>query len=140
MKKFCSKCKIRLINRNEKCCSVCAAKEENRHKEYKKYRTDTKEQKFYKSKEWIAIRNLIKSKDNGMCLRCLANKEIRPMNTVHHIKELKEGWSDRLNEDNLISLCEQCHQTIHKEYKTENKINIQQELKGLIKRFRYGER
>ena len=136
MKKYCSRCNVRLINRNEKYCSICASKEESRHKEYKKYRTDDKEQRFYKSKEWNVIRAIIKDKDNGLCLRCLTNKVIRPMNTVHHIEELKASWSKRLDEDNLISLCEQCHQSIHKEYKTENKVKAQQELKSMIKRFR----
>ncbi|GAA0069242.1 hypothetical protein UT300003_07650 [Clostridium sardiniense] len=115
---------------------MCSAKENDRHKEYKKYRTDDKEQKFYKSKPWIITRSIIKDKDNGLCLRCLANKEIRPMNTVHHIEELKDSWEDKLKEDNLISLCEHCHQAIHKEYKTVNKIKDQHELKSLIKRFR----
>lgn len=136
MKKFCSRCRIRLINRNEKYCDICSVKENDRHKEYKKYRTDDKEQKFYKSKPWIITRSIIKDKDNGLCLRCLANKEIRPMNTVHHIEELKDIWEYRLNEDNLISLCEHCHQAIHKEYRTVNKIKVQHELKNLIKRFR----
>lgn len=135
LKKYCSRCNIRLINRNEKYCSICASKE-NRHKEYKKYRIDDKEQRFYKSKEWNVIRSIIKDKDNGLCLKCLKNKVISPMNTVHHIEELKANWSKRLDEGNLISLCEQCHQSIHKKYKTENKVKVQEELKNIIKKFR----
>lgn len=136
MKKFCSKCGIRLINKSEKYCDICKAKEVNRHKEYNKYRTDFKEQKFYKSKTWITKRNIIKNKDNGLCLKCLSNKKIVPMDSVHHIEELKDNWDKRLDENNLISLCEQCHQITHLEYKTENKLQVQDLLRSFIKKFR----
>ena len=132
MKKYCSRCNIRLINRNQKYCSVCEVKENNRHKEYKRYRTDVEEQRFYNSVDWKNIREKIRNKDNGLCLVCLDNKEIKQMNTVHHIEELKENWDARFYEDNLISVCESCHQKIHKQYRI-NKHSEQKALKAIIR-------
>ncbi len=57
------------------------------------------------------------------------------MDTVHHIEELKEDWSRRFDKDNLISLCESCHQKIHKKYLT-NKLETQHNLRALIKKYR----
>lgn len=111
---------------------------QNRHKEYKQNREDIKEQSFYTSPEWKSVRLKIKARDNGLCLMCLNNNLITPMNTVHHIIELKEDWNERFNKDNLICLCEACHQKIHKEYKVNNKRKrvVQQQLKNLINKFK----
>ena len=132
MKKFCSICNIRLINTNEKYCSVCAVKANNRHKEYKLYRKDKEEQKFYNSTNWRKKREHIKDRDNGLCLVCLYNKEIKSMDTVHHIEELKDNWNRRYDEDNLISVCESCHQKIHKAYRNNKKLE-QTKLKRILK-------
>ena len=54
---------------------------------------------------------------------------------THSIEELKDNWSKRFDKDNLISLCESCHQKVHRKYLS-NKEEIQHELKVLIKRYR----
>lgn len=138
MKKFCSLCNRNLIDIKEKCCSSCKDKLSKRHSIYKKDRNDSKEQKFYSSKEWLKEREIIRNLDNNLCLLCLQHKELNNMDTVHHIEELKENWSKRFEKDNLISLCESCHQNIHRKYliSQEEKLEIQHNLRVLIKKYR----
>lgn len=138
MKKFCSLCNKNLIDIKEKCCSSCKDKLSQRHKIYKKDRKDSLEQKFYSSKEWLKERDTIKNLDNNLCLMCLYHKELNSMDTVHHIEELKENWSKRFEKDNLISLCESCHQKIHRKYlmSKEEKLKTQHDLRVLIKKYR----
>ena len=66
---------------------------------------------------------------------CLDKNELNNSGTIHHIEELKDNWSKRFDKDNLISLCESCHQKVHRKYLS-NKEEIQHELKVLIKRYR----
>ncbi len=136
MKKICPRCNIRLVSISKKYCEICEAKVNNRHKEYKRYRTDDKEQHFYSDSVWIRKRNKIKFIDNGYCLACLDKHDIKSMDTVHHIVELKEDWSKRLEDDNLISLCESCHQVVHNKYKTSDKKQTQNELRAILRKFR----
>lgn len=136
MKKICTRCNIRLVSISKKYCELCEAKVNNRHKEYKKYRKDIKEQSFYSSDPWRLKREKIKDKDNGCCLLCLNEHKIKSMDTVHHIIELKEDWDKRFEEDNLISLCESCHQVVHNKYKTSDKEQTQNELKSILRKFR----
>ncbi|MDO4536442.1 MAG: HNH endonuclease [Clostridium perfringens] len=138
MKKFCGLCNRNLIDVKEKCCSSCKDKLSKRHSIYKKDRKDIIEQKFYSSKEWINERDIIKNLDNNLCLLCLEHRELNNMDTVHHIKELKEDWSKRFEKDNLISLCESCHQKIHRKYlmSKEEKLKTQHDLRVLIKKYR----
>lgn len=136
MKKICPRCNRRLVSISKKYCEVCEAKSNTRHKEYKRYRTDDKEQRFYSDPDWIRKREKIKYTDNGQCLLCLNNNDHRVMDTVHHIVELKEDWSKRFEDDNLISLCESCHQVVHRQYKTCEKKKVQDKLKAILRRFR----
>lgn len=135
MKKFCKLCNRNLIDIKERYCNSCKAKIGIRHSIYKKDRKDTKEQKFYSSKEWLRVRDIIRGLDNNLCLMCLDRNELNNSGTIHHIGELKENWSKRFDKDNLISLCESCHQKVHRKYLS-NKEEIQHKLKVLIKRYR----
>lgn len=136
MKKICTRCNRRLVSVSKKYCEVCEAKSNNRHKEYKKYRKDIREQSFYSSDPWRLKREKIKDKDNGCCLLCLNEHKSKSMDTVHHIIELKEDWNKRFEEDNLISLCESCHQVVHNKYKTSEKEQTQNRLKAILRKFR----
>lgn len=59
---------------------------------------------FYKSKEWRTLRKQILERDLGLCQRCGMPAEL-----VDHIIPSKDDWDDRLNPDNLQSLCRECH-------------------------------
>lgn len=136
--KLCPKCQT-LIPINKRYCDDCQLlidKSEHgkqRYKRYKANRTDKQEQRFYSSKQWTSLREAIKARDKGLCRLCAINGNIAYMDTVHHIKELKDCWDDRVSPSNLISLCESCHQRVHKEYlksKTD-KIKMQDKLKKI---------
>lgn len=70
-------------------------------------------EKFYKSKQWRDVRRYIIERDLGLCCRCG-----KPGNIVHHkIYITPENINDphiTLNEDNLETLCEVCHNQEHK--------------------------
>lgn len=78
---------------------------------------------FYNSHYWNKKRESILKRDHYQCQRCLGNlktdepiKRIRLTKAkyVHHIIELKEDFEKALDDDNLISLCFNCHEIVHK--------------------------
>ena len=73
--------------------------------------------KFYHSKKWKNIRAFVLQRDFYMCKIC----KMPNSSTVHHIKELTpmniNDSSISVNPDNLITLCNRCHNLIHDKYK-----------------------
>lgn len=114
----------------------------NRHKEYKKYRKDVKEQKFYSSQEWIYKREKVKEKYKNIDLYSyFILGVIEEADTVHHIVELKDDWSKRFDDDNLIPLTEANHKGIvHKAYESslKEKKEMMELLQSLIEKFKQG--
>ena len=93
--------------------------------------TDKEIKHFYNSKEWKAKRIQILARDRHECQDCIErlrraaeqgirlfgeDAKIRAGVEVHHIKELAEYPELRLSDDNLISLCTQCHNIRHGRY------------------------
>ena len=70
--------------------------------------------KFYKSKEWQGVRGNVLRRDNYLCRHCG-----NPAEEVHHIIHLKPDNISNpmiaLHEDNLLSLCTDCHFKVHRE-------------------------
>ncbi len=66
------------------------------------------------------------------------NQVIRYGRTLHHIVPIKEDWTKRLDESNLIYLTDSNHQIIHELMRKgeEPKENIIKTLNGLVSRFR----
>lgn len=110
--KRCSRCGKRILE-GTKCECI-----KSRHKEYKRYRNDIKEESFYSSNAWINLRDSLKDryKDLDIYSYYILNK-IEYGQTMHHIEELKDNWSRKLDKDNVIYLAESNHQLIHKLYK-----------------------
>lgn len=75
--------------------------------------------KFYKSTAWIKKRKEIVERDNNECQRCkslgLATVGQVAALDVHHINHLEDSWEQRLDDDNLITLCRSCHNLQHPE-------------------------
>lgn len=69
--------------------------------------------KLYSSKKWKDIRQSVLNRDFYMCQICRKPNS----KTVHHIVELTPLNTDdlniALNSDNLITVCNQCHDEIH---------------------------
>ena len=93
---------------------------------------DEKEiKKFYNSKEWKQKREDILKRDNYECQDCIdrlkkaklkgitligRDRLIRRAEQVHHIEELKVRPDLKLDNDNLTSLCNICHNLRHDRY------------------------
>ncbi|MNP55871.1 HNH endonuclease [compost metagenome] len=107
-------------------------REAQRNREYKIARQDKDIQAIYNSKTWKITVRLIANRDKNLCRLCLSEKRISYYNTVHHIVELKEDITKAFIHGNLISLCESCHQKVHKAYKI-SKTNKQQMQEILFK-------
>ncbi len=74
---------------------------------------------LYKSGYWEDKRLNILKRDHYQCQRCLGKFgnvdriRLKKANTVHHIIELKDAPELMLEDDNLISLCSNCHNIVH---------------------------
>lgn len=90
--------------------------------------TNAEVKKFYNSKAWKMKRVHILQRDKYECQDCVRRlrkaaeegrqlrgeeRRIRRASDVHHIKELKEHPELNLEDDNLISLCVECHNKRH---------------------------
>lgn len=93
--------------------------------------TEKEVKAVYNSREWKEKRTKILARDCWECQDCrerlreAADKEIRLYGKdakirraveVHHIKELREYPELALADDNLISLCSECHNKRHGRY------------------------
>ncbi|KEK17354.1 endonuclease [Bacillus manliponensis] len=85
------------------------------HKQYDKYRRNKEAKKFYDSKAWRDCRKLALIRDNYLCQECLNNDSIISADMVHHIKERTDHPELALALDNLVSLCNACHNKEHPE-------------------------
>lgn len=128
LKKMCARCG-KIIDYGNRYCDKCKGIS---YKDYNRHKRDKVLQSFYNSLAWKSIVKMVKARDKGLCLCCLKKNKISYYNVVHHIEELKENRDKSLDIDNLICLCHSCHAKIHAEYKTENKVEIQNELRAMV--------
>jgi hypothetical protein len=139
LKKLCSYngCKV-LVDYGIKYCD----KHKARHNIYKanrlKDKTEKKIQGFYNSIEWIRARELVKTKQYGIdIVEYYKTGKIVAAETYHHIVEVKEDYSMRLDIYNVLGLTNSNHQKIHGKYNKDDytRLQIQKELKGLLWKF-----
>ncbi len=106
----------KLIDKKEKRCSECESKRTTEKREYnRKYDYHNREEKikrFYHSSSWKNVRRYVLIRDNYLCQHCLRENVITSAELVHHIVEVKEDFSKRLDPDNCISVCKPCHNKI----------------------------
>ena len=67
-------------------------------------------EEFKKSRDWENVRKSVMERDGYSCWLCGATGKMN----VHHIKSYKEYPELRLDATNLVTLCEDCHKTMHK--------------------------
>ena len=103
MMKTCSKCGI--VTEDHKCPHI---------KTRSKAR-DSQADKFRKTKAWIDKSKEIRTRDRYLCKVCI-NNLYNTINTynydkleVHHIVPIHEDYDKRLDNDNLITLCNYHH-------------------------------
>lgn len=62
---------------------------------------------FYHSTQWQHIRNYVYARDMGMCQVC--GNAVTDRKIVDHIHPLKVALNEKLDKDNLWTLCYRCH-------------------------------
>lgn len=128
--KRCSRCGKRI-----EAGTICKCLKD-RHKEYDKYSRDRRSKQYYNSREWEAARELVLQLDEGIDVYVYMTQGIViRADTVHHIVPLKEDWSLRSKEDNLISLNHDTHSMIEQQYR-KNKKEMQEALKAMVQQYR----
>ena len=108
-----------------------------RNREYDRSRKDDKEWQFYRSKEWLITRNVVIKKYNSLDLYAYyVENKIVYASTIHHIVELREDWSKRLEISNLFPVSESTHKKIHILYENGKKEETQRLLRELLERYK----
>ena len=101
-----------------KTCSKCGIVPEEHICPYKRHRKkekDSKADKFRKTKLWTKKSLEIRQRDKNLCIVCINNlyNTIFQYNydklEVHHITPINEDYNKRLDNDNLITLCNYHH-------------------------------
>jgi 5-methylcytosine-specific restriction enzyme A len=91
------------------------------------YKTIEQKRKFYDGGEWKSLREHIKKRDNQECQECKRQGRVKIDTNeysesakrkkialvVHHIKELEHHPELALDEDNLETICVECHNKEH---------------------------
>ena len=80
---------------------------------------------FYKSQRWKQIREFVLMRDKYLCQKCGS-----PASEVHHIIPVTEdniSFGETHTEDNLVSLCRDCHCRIHDKHRTRSGYSCDEE-------------
>lgn len=106
-------------------CSKCGVVNEGHICPYRKPRNnkrDSKADKFRKTQAWIKKSIEIRQRDKYLCVVCMKNL-YNTINTynydkleVHHIVPINEDYNKRLDNDNLITLCNYHHKLAEEGY------------------------
>lgn len=96
-----------------KYCEQHTVKNENQSY-YDKHSRDKESKSFYDSSQWQKCRGVVLQRDNYLCQCCLEKGVLTAASTVHHKKDLRLNRELALDADNLISVCNECHNTKHK--------------------------
>lgn len=125
-KKFCDKCG-QLHDKYEVCPNVEPPKYKGKpSKSYSDMQEDElRLARFYNSKAWRSKRKDILEQAKGLCELCIIDKHIANATSVHHIVKLVYDYNKRLDDNNLIALCDCCHRTVEAlEFKSLNEFNV----------------
>jgi len=93
------------IHDNKSKCQPPARKWDGR------YKKGTRESRFRNLASWGKKRQEIRERDNYLCKVCASTGVISYEKIeVHHIEPLSERYDLRLEDSNLICLCQACHE------------------------------
>ncbi len=91
-------------------CQCEVNKRREGYRRYKDRRLQDKEererQKFYSSDTWLTLSENIKNHYFGLCVICWIKGLIQDNKNTHHIETMKDRFDLRLDEANLIPLCD----------------------------------
>ena len=71
--------------------------------------------KFYKSKEWLKVRDRVRQNQNYECQDCKKLGGVGRADVVHHKQHLRSHPTRALHEPNLECLCHYHHELKHPE-------------------------
>lgn len=135
------KCKCgKLIPQEMRRCPECEKKEnesESRHVEYNRHRRNKKAAAFYTSGEWRKVRALTLSTYDGLDMYAYyVQHTIEPAEMVHHIVEIEDDWSRRLDITNLFPLSDRNHGIISALYRRDpaTKRHTQEQLREILRK------
>ena len=81
-----------------------------------------RENVWYNSSDWGAVREAVKQMDHCECLVCKAMGRHSPARYVHHVKHLRDRpdlalsvYDPDTGERQLICVCKDCHEMLHPE-------------------------
>lgn len=100
-------------------CMVCGGEHDSDtvgykcpHQNKRKYMNDNKLkiERFYNTKKWQHTKDYVRYRDK-YCMRCYTLHDRYTFDglEVHHIHKLETNWNKRLDKNNLVLLCKQCH-------------------------------
>lgn len=72
-------------------------------------------EKFYTSAKWRRKQKAILRRDHYQCQLCKRYGRITEAKIVHHKLELAEYPELAFDDDNLVSVCQACHNKLHDE-------------------------
>lgn len=70
---------------------------------------------FYRTYAWKKKRAQILARDRGACQECRKSGHYSMAEVVHHIKHLQDAPELAMSDDNLESVCKECHEKLHPE-------------------------
>jgi len=99
--------KLMVINGRRQLVSYESQSRKDYDKQYNRRRATNNRDytDFYKTSQWLHTRKLVLLRDYGTCVRCGLEGKI-----VDHIIPSEDDWENRLDINNLETLCQRCHQ------------------------------
>ena len=94
--------------------------------------TRIQRKRFYETREWRSMSRLIRQRDGWLCQGCLPRTVGAAL--VHHKVPLSEGGPP-LEEENLVSLCADCHRSAHSQVVDQGKQEWKRYIENLMERF-----
>ena len=79
-------------------------------REFKSNEPTYKEQGFYHSSAWRRVRRLALQRDHYLCQLRLSDRCTHIATEVHHTKPVEQYPELRLDLNNLVSVCWNCHE------------------------------
>ncbi|MEG1141834.1 MAG: HNH endonuclease [Clostridia bacterium] len=141
---LCSRCSSKIEYRQrycDECKSIIEVEKEKynkiknkkyNHDRYIKDKANESYRLFYTTQAWKNKRAEILKRDNHECQMCKALCRYKPATDVHHILNLLDNYDKRLYNDNLISLCHECHYNIVHALDLNNKNKIEKYINQKI--------
>ena len=82
-----------------------------RYNKIDRRRNETKrdQSNFYRTKQWVGLRQQVLERDNYMCQYCQAMGRVKSAKVVDHIVPIEYRPDDRAKLDNLAVICGACH-------------------------------